>query len=430
MSSAAVKKGLNVLVGEGEDVLKMLADSCESPLAWERILQGPLELACLRGKTRLVTKFVLAGAKVTHRSFNNAARSHRWDTLLELLSRTRRDKLVKVRLLQTLYIAVGKGQIGIVRALLEADVIAKLGKALIIAVRDAGDAAEEIVGELLDQPGAAHVIDWFGHGKENPLLIASRRGLHRICSMLIGKGAHVNAQISGGGPTPLHGAVAFGDDLVTAKVLLQAGADPNVACGRDGRTAVHTACQHGDTAAGILGALIEHGADVKVVDNRNTTPLHIASGVAPSCTETIGLLVNAGADVNARKLNGSTPLHSAASHLRPDAVRHLLWHGADETLVTDNGNCTPLDVVGKRVAQSEALAIFGIVRKLLIGAPVERAWRRRSCIVLCHARCTSTVYRNKRVCSRHSDISAKNDGFGEIVRAVSDDVFRKIVGFL
>lgn len=126
-------------------------------------------------------------------------------------------------------------------------------------------------------------------------------------------------------------------------------------------------------------------------DTRGVTPVHIAAGIAPSCAETMGLLVDAGADVDARKDDGCTPLHSAAGRLRADAIDLLLRHGADETLVNDKGN-TPLDVVGRRVSGNDVSGdAVDSVRKLLRGAPAERAWRRRKCIVLCRARLTSST---------------------------------------
>ncbi|CAM9260323.1 unnamed protein product, partial [Sphacelaria rigidula] len=95
--------------------------------------------------------------------------------------------------------------------------------------------------------------------------------------MLLDKGANVNVQRSSSEPTPLYNAVVIGGDIRTVQVLLRAGADPNVPCGVEGRTAVHTACQHGDIRAGMLRALIKHGTDVRALDDRNTTPLHLAA---------------------------------------------------------------------------------------------------------------------------------------------------------
>lgn len=126
-------------------------------------------------------------------------------------------------LLKPLSIAIKNGQTRVVRALLEASSAGFfLGRTLIVAIKYAGDTAEEIVGVLLNHPGAPRVIDYFGPGCDNPLLIASRMGLSVICSMLLDKGADVNAQRIHGKPTALYNAVVISGDLRTAQVLLRA----------------------------------------------------------------------------------------------------------------------------------------------------------------------------------------------------------------
>lgn len=77
MDRVVVKKGLKTLAGEGEAVLEMIADGCQTKIAWAQALEGPLERACGVGNTVLVTKLVLARARVTHRSFSAAATSRR-----------------------------------------------------------------------------------------------------------------------------------------------------------------------------------------------------------------------------------------------------------------------------------------------------------------------------------------------------------------
>ena len=81
--------------------------------------------------------------------------------------------------------------------------------------------------------------------------------------------------------------------------------------------------------------------------------------------------------------------------------------------------------------EGEASAIVSErVRELLVGAPAERAWRRRGYISMCRARCASTfpghqVRRSQRL------RSLRFDEFGEIVREASDDdLFRRIVCYL
>lgn len=426
---------MRTLEGEGDKLLEIMADGCTTPARWASLLETPLERACLDGHTRLVKKLVLAGATVGYASFYNAAAMQRWDTLLELIILTERKDFVKELGGCVLSKAAQSGQLCVVKKLLDAGVdLSRLREAIILAIRDAGAHARSILRLLLDQPGATKAIAEDPRipgisDNDTPLLISARKGMRLICSMLLKKGADPNARRSASNPTPLFNAVFVSQDTGTVRVLLQGGADPNLKCGVDGRTAVHLVCQGGDNSAAILGTLIDHGVNVGAPDDRGVTPLHIASGVALSTSDTIiRLLIDAGADVNARKRNGNTPLHSAARHVRVHAVGALLWRGADESLVTNGSHLKPLDVVGRRVIVTTENYDDDCeqVRELLTRAPADRAWRRRSCVVLCRARRTGRVVRRSKRLLRDRN----PDEFGDLVCAVTDVVFRKIVGYL
>ncbi|XP_021920937.1 leucine-rich repeat serine/threonine-protein kinase 1 isoform X3 [Zootermopsis nevadensis] len=86
--------------------------------------------------------------------------------------------------------------------------------------------------------------------------------------------AHINSQDSWG-RTPLH-AAATTDNSHCLGVLLQAGADPNIACGPrgDNRTPLHVSSEHGYVSNVKL--LLAHGADLVARDNSGLTPLDIA----------------------------------------------------------------------------------------------------------------------------------------------------------
>jgi ankyrin repeat protein len=55
--------------------------------------------------------------------------------------------------------------------------------------------------------------------------------------------------------------------------------------------------------------LIQHEANVNVMDNDNQTALHLAS--SNGCAEIVQLLIQHGADVNTQDKRCSTPLHLA-----------------------------------------------------------------------------------------------------------------------
>lgn len=91
------------------------------------------------------------------------------------------------------------------------------------------------------------------------------------------------------------------------RLLLNAGAAPNVQYGHDKLTPLHLAAEDGD--ADCVQLLIEKGANVELRNHKNQTALHLAA-LAQS-PETLELLLTKGADPNAADIDGRTPLHCA-----------------------------------------------------------------------------------------------------------------------
>ena len=105
--------------------------------------------------------------------------------------------------------------------------------------------------------------------------------------------------------TPLQGAVGRGN-LATVKILLEAGADPNLS-ESNGNTALH-GCGEPEIAK---------------------------------------LLLNAGGNPNARNELGATPLHSCAFFGRDEVAELLLKRGADPSIANETGQL-PLNVAMAR----------------------------------------------------------------------------------
>lgn len=147
----------------------------------------------------------------------------------------------------------------------------------------------ESLGENLDLNGAAFHGHW------------------RLCRFLIENGANVNHPLPDTAETPLHASLCttrrLAHDLVV-KVLLEGGADPNLAT----KPSVETGCFMRDCRT------------------RAETPLHRAAAFGSE--ETIQLLLDAGAKLDAKDMNGDSPLTWASWHLRPDPILRLLCYGA------------------------------------------------------------------------------------------------------
>jgi uncharacterized protein len=105
------------------------------------------------------------------------------------------------------------------------------------------------------------------------------------------------------GFTPLHLLAFFSGDTESARLLLDAGADPNAAAANDTRLKpINSAAAAG--ANGVVTLLIQRGADVDAVQRGGYTALH--SAAANDNRALAQLLLDAGAAVTASD-DGRTP---------------------------------------------------------------------------------------------------------------------------
>src|SRR5438105_11754558 len=119
------------------------------------------------------------------------------------------------------------------------------------------------------------------------------------------------------GFTPLHIA-AFSHNLDAARLLLEAGADPNVlATASFARVTPLGTCAFAG-ANDVARLLLEHAADTELTSDRGGTPLH--SAAQNGNRELAELLLAHGADRHARTETGQTPADLAAD----DELRDLL----------------------------------------------------------------------------------------------------------
>jgi hypothetical protein len=140
----------------------------------------------------------------------------------------------------------------------------------------------------------------------------------RAAKVLIEFGAPINAQNKYGN-TPLHIAIYL-DSVEIVQLLLSRGADVQL-CDIRGRTALHDATEFGNTDA--VRALINAGANVNTLDKDLQSPLHSAAlGLDTTVTYyksiplstrkgVIGILLQNGADPSLVDRNGKTAMQLA-----------------------------------------------------------------------------------------------------------------------
>jgi uncharacterized protein len=165
--------------------------------------------------------------------------------------------------------------------------------------------------------------------------------------LLIGSGADPTA------PDVLIGAAASGVPAIVQEIL-KYRPDVNIR-GRDGTTAMIACLQayHNKekdvNLREIIRVLLDAGADPNIADNEGKTPL-IANAWD---LEIAKLLIARGANVNAQAQDGFTPLLNAGT---VELTRLLLEHGADPFAKTRRGE-TALDIA-KRMNRREEVTLL------------------------------------------------------------------------
>lgn len=209
-------------------------------------------------------------------------------------------------------------------------------------------------------PGARHTIKGrlvllgytFDSSATDPLVFRVVRGRGYVYekgrgSVLTPSGQRVLLQGGSESPNTLADSAKWadsaivGNDIGAIQRLLTQNPGLVSVTSEDGDSALHTAAWFG--RAGIVNALISHGANVKAVNNRGATPLHVAAQLDRK--DVAELLLANKADVNAVDSLGRTPLHYAAvgtfSGGSKQAAAHLLSEGATAN-AKDKKGYTPL----------------------------------------------------------------------------------------
>lgn len=166
-----------------------------------------------------------------------------------------------------------------------------------------------------------------------PLMLACEKGYGDIVTLLLDKGADVNARNAGGG-TPLYVAT-YNRHLDIVRLLLDRGAEINAASDV-GFTPLMVAAERDQE---IARWLLEAGADAMARNETGGTALHVA--LANGAPEVAGLLLDRGVEADLATAEGWTPLMYAARAGDQDNVRRLVL-GRAQVNAQSNAGATPL----------------------------------------------------------------------------------------
>ncbi|XP_072900509.1 uncharacterized protein [Hemitrygon akajei] len=274
----------------------------------------------------------------------------------------------------------------------------------------------EAVSVLLEASGAQ--VDSADAEGRTALRAAAWGGHEDIALALLQHGADVN-RADREGRTPLIAAAYMGHRQM-AEILLQHGARINH-CDCDGRSALSVAalCVPASRGyAGVVGLLLDWGAEVGQRDRDGLSPLLLAA--LEGHADVVELLLEAGADVEDADSAGRSPLLAAASAGHVAAVSALLLWGAEVDAVDGEGRTA----LGVAASQGSARVVRALLdrgldenhRDHLGWTPLHSA-----CFEGHHAACRALLEQGARVSELDSEgrvpaILAAQEGHGDCLR--------------
>eukprot|EP01116_Phalansterium_solitarium_P001354 TRINITY_DN11155_c0_g1_i1.p1 TRINITY_DN11155_c0_g1~~TRINITY_DN11155_c0_g1_i1.p1 ORF type:complete len:702 (+),score=224.31 TRINITY_DN11155_c0_g1_i1:155-2260(+) len=187
----------------------------------------------------------------------------------------------------------------------------------------------------------------------SPLIYAVWAGHDSFVKMMLARGALLSVPGSKHGNTALHVAAKRNKPEMLKLLLASAeGAGLVDALNKDHWTPLHFAADKRNIACAEV--LLEAGANPNMADRRGTCPLHLAAN-CPLAALT-ALLVRKGGNVNAVNSDGCTPLHLATQNGHDEVVYVLCSNGADVSIRYQYGN--ELSKKRKPSPDSEVPVIF------------------------------------------------------------------------
>jgi len=197
------------------------------------------------------------------------------------------------------------------------------------------DGKERQVQALLEEGSDPNWTDKYGHAA---LFHARSKAM---VDLLVEHGAHVNQPsaepckrgFSYEKSWPIH-TMSYGDRTEVMAALLTHGADPDVRGDGWFPSAVATATDADDWDT-TLRVLLDAGADPDVTDRNGNYAVHLA--VIDGLQGALELLLANDANPNVQNADTETPLHLAVSTHNATAIPILLAAGADPNVATEHG---------------------------------------------------------------------------------------------
>lgn len=200
------------------------------------------------------------------------------------------------------------------------------------------------------------------HSGHTPLMIAALRGSTAAVSALLARGTLV--EVKSHDETTALGYAVSGSHPDVTRLLLTAGANPNVASDDGVTPLMIAAAQPTEKGREILRSLLAAGADTNAIDEDGDSALGYAVGYPQESI--LSALLAAGANAGHPNKKGETPLMLALEDGQLAVARVLLESGADLSLRARSAKGTALGYAVNARADDIAMAL---IRK---GAPVPR----------------------------------------------------------
>jgi len=216
-------------------------------------------------------------------------------------------------------------------------------------------------------------------GEGTPLDTAAHFGRIDIVTLLLEKGANIEATKSDHGSTPLNTAASLGHTDV-ARLLLEKGANIEATRSDNGSTPLDSAafCGHTD----VVRLLLEKGANLEATRSYGGATSLLAAAMFVQIA-VVGLLLRKGANIHAATKRAATALHCVFYVPRSDYERKLkdskqliptitifLAHGANVFQYNDSGQ-TPLDLAEEGGHSEAKSLLLRHIKKHNLKPPVE-----------------------------------------------------------